>query len=186
MGATGIPQRNLSRLRCEWGREARVHAVAHPVFGRDYRVRGILAFTPGAGLLWYGEVPAHVEQGLIRFKAAFQEGGPPALADMDAREFEGALLCDPWGMASDLLGLFASSTGHAVPGNVHGQILRGRPLVDIEFERTLHCVRSVILSRGLLRQETLPVLGIPAWADSLAPAPRQGPGSFRWPWTARR
>jgi hypothetical protein len=180
----GIRQRELSRVACEWGRDLRVHAVAFLVFGRNYKVQGVLGYSLGLEPLWYGEPPAFVARNGLRFKAPFQEGGPIPVSGTEPETFEGTFLCDSWGIVEE--GMRAAFRGERpLPVNVHGQGFLGRTIVDVVFEPTLHCVRAVVLRRGTFRQETCSVLAIPALAENLRPAAPQRTHQLHWPWVPR-
>lgn len=178
----GIHQRELSRVTCEWGRDVRSHAVALAVFGRNYKVKGMLAYSPGQEPLWYGEPPNFVGQRGLRFKAAFEEGGPVPVSETDRDVFQDTFVCDSWGLVEESVRAAFGEQDRPLPENISGQMYRGQQVMDVVFEPSMHSVRSVVLRRGLFRVETRPVMTIPSLTGNLRPVPKEKPRHLRFPW----
>lgn len=178
----GIHQRELSRITCEWGQDVRSHAVALAVFGPNYKVKGILAYSPGQEPLWYGEPPNFMGRHGMRFKAPFDEGGPLPVSETDPEVFEDTFVCDSWGLVEDGMRAAFAEQERPMPMNVSGQMYRGQQVTDVVFEPSMHSVRSVVLRRGLFRVETRPVMTIPSLMGNLRAVPRDKPRHLRFPW----
>ena len=178
----GIHQRELSRITCEWGREVRSHAVVMAVFGREYKVLGMLGYSTGQELLWYGEPPHFVGRRGLRFKAPFQEGGPQPVSETDPELFRDTYICDTWGLVDGALQMMFAKQERPLPVNIVDQVFQGRSISDVVFEPTLHRVRALVLRKGLFRVETRPVMAIPPLAGNLRPAIPDQTAQVRWPW----
>ncbi len=175
--AEGTRQKRLHRITCEWGRDVREHSFVYPLFTRDCRVNGVLAYSLGAEPVWYPAPPAAVEKRRLRFKAFAAEDGPLAIGALHADTFQGAYLCDPWRVIAEAVRVYAQGRAMTPPTDIFEYGLRGRPLIDVVYERPLHRVRGFVVRRGTFyRTQTLSVLEIPALAEALTPPakPKRG------------
>lgn len=155
------------------------HPALLPIFGTDYKVRGMVGLLPLAPPLWYPGSPVAVTSERLVFKDTdYAEPLPIAellalegeQAQDEAERWKDALVFDPTRRIERWLRHSAAGRQDSMlpaPRNIAGQLLLGQPVLDVVYEPSLHRVRGFWVRRNWYSRHELSALGIPALRESL-------------------
>lgn len=160
-------QRDLNRVECVIGDEVHRHAALYPVFQRDYKVRGLIGFTPGQGPLWYPDIPYSIDGKTVRFKVPYADDAAKPIDGWDSDHLRGAYFCDPWQILAAAIAAAPNSGQLGEWRDLFRMRIPRGEIVDLSFEPALHRVRGVVVRRGLFGTRMYSTWEIPALADSL-------------------
>lgn len=166
--AIGVQQRTLRRTLCQWGDQSRTHFVLVPFFHSDYKVIGIVGWSPNEEPVWYPGVPVTVARRRLVFKGSLTEL-PPPWAELPADTFDGAYYHDSWGALKAEIQMMPGAPSLERAANLAGSRLSGRIIVDVMFERPLHRVRAFVLKGRFFRNRIVSILSMPALTEALQP-----------------
>ena len=166
---TGVArrQRDLHRVECLWGDEVHRHAALYPVFQRDYKVRGLIGFTPGQRPLWYPNIPFGIDGKTVRFKESHEDDAAKPIEEWEPDHLRGAYFCDPWQMLGAAIADAPNSGQLGKWSDLFEKRIPRGQIVDLAFEPTLHRVRGVVVRRGLFGSRMYSTWEIPALAETL-------------------
>ena len=163
-------QRALRKTECVWDKKVRMHSMLLPVFGSDYRVRGMIALSTEEAPLWYPGIPISLEAGRLTFKTGAREH-PMGLHEVGPEAWEGSYYLDERHILERFLPWFGPGGEKPGPLNIQGGRIRGRKILDVVYEFSLHRVRWIDVRSGWLGSQLISVMSIPPLKDSLEPAP---------------
>ena len=166
--AMGVQQRTLRRTLCQWGDQSRTHFVLVPFFHSDYKVIGIVGWSPNEDPVWYPGVPVTVERRRLVFKGSLTKL-PPPWAELPANAFDEAYYHDSWGALKAEIQMMPGAPSLERAANLAGSRLSGRIIVDVMFERPLHRVRAFVLKGRFFRNRTVSIMSMPALTEALQP-----------------
>ena len=166
--AIGVQQRTLRRTLCQWGDQSRTHFVLVPFFHSDYKVIGIVGWSPNEEPVWYPGVPLIVDRRRLVFKNSATEL-PPPWAELPADTFDGAYYHDSWGALKAEIQMMPGAPSLERAANLAGSRLSGRRILDVLFEPPLHRVRAFVLKERFFRNRTVSIMSMPALTEALQP-----------------
>ena len=166
--AIGVQQRTLRRTLCQWGDQSRTHFVLVPFFHSDYKVIGIVGWSPNEEPVWYPGVPVTVDRRRLVFKNSLTEL-PPPWAELPADTFDGAYYHDSWGALKAEIQMMPGAPSLERAANIAGSRLSGRRILDVLFEPPLHRVRAFVLKGQFFRNRTVSIMSMPALTEALQP-----------------
>ncbi len=164
--AIGVQQRTLRRTLCQWGDQSRTHFVLVPFFHSDYKVIGIVGWSPNEEPVWYPGVPVIVERRRLVFKDALT-ALPPPWAELPANAFDEAYYHDSWGALKAEIQMMPGAPSLERAANLAGSRLSNRRILDVLFEPPLHRVRAFVLKGQFFRNRTVSIMSMPALAEAL-------------------